>query len=92
MSRLSIRRPHLLKHAEAHRRVSRAAVKLAEHFGAACHWEGDLLRIEHPNVNGTVRVGRDEIVVDARLGFALSMFRGRVEQEITRIIDRELEA
>jgi putative polyhydroxyalkanoate system protein len=90
MSQLSIRRPHSLSHAEAHRRISHVADKLSERFGVACRWEGDLLRIEHANVNGTVRVGRDEIVVDARLGFALSMFRGRAESEITRILEREL--
>ncbi len=90
MSHLAIRRPHALPHAEVHRRVSKAADKLSERYGAACHWEGDLLRIEHPNVNGTVHVTRHEVVVDARLGFALALFRGKVEQEITRIIDREL--
>jgi putative polyhydroxyalkanoate system protein len=92
MSRLSIRRPHALKHAEAHRRISHVADKLKERFGATCHWEGDLLRIEHPNVHGTVHVGRDEIIVDARLGFALALFRGRAEAEIAQILDRELEA
>jgi putative polyhydroxyalkanoate system protein len=90
MSHLSIRRPHALSHAEAHRRISHVADKLSERFGAACHWEGDVLRIEHANVNGSVRVGRDEIVVDARLGFVLSMFHGRAEAEITRILEREL--
>jgi putative polyhydroxyalkanoate system protein len=91
MSHLSIRRAHALKPAEVHRRISKVAAKLSERFGAACHWQGDVLNIEHPNVNGTVRVGRDEILVDARLGFALSLFRGRAEEEITRILERELE-
>ena len=92
MSHLSIRRPHALKHSEAHRRISQVAEKLSERFGAVCRWEGDVLRIEHPNVNGSVHVHRDEIVVDARLGFALALFRGRAEAEIARILDRELEA
>jgi putative polyhydroxyalkanoate system protein len=91
VSNLSIRRAHALEHAEAHRRISKVADKLSERFGATCQWQGDVLRIEHPNVNGTVRVGRDEIVVDARLGFALSLLRGRAEAEITRILERELE-
>ncbi len=90
MSHLALRRPHVLKHAEARRRVTHAAEKLSERFGADCQWEGDVLRITHPNVHGTVHVLHDEIVVDARLGFALALFRGRVEAEITRIIDREL--
>ena len=66
------------------------AVKLGERFGASCHWEGNVLRIEHANVNGTVTVKKSEIIVDARLGFILSMFHGRAEAEITRILDQEL--
>ena len=92
MSQLSIRRPHALEQVEAHRRVSRVADKLVERFGAVCRWEGEVLRIEHASVNGTVRVGANEIVVDARLGLALSFLRGRAEQEIARILDRELAA
>lgn len=90
MSHLQIRRSHALKHVEAHRRVSHMAEKLTERYGVACRWEGDVLALEHANVNGTVTVRKTEIVIDARLGFALSMFRGRVEQEITRILEREL--
>jgi hypothetical protein len=33
-----------------------------------------------------------EVVVDARLGGALRLFRRRAEREIERILDRELEA
>ena len=89
MSRLSIRRPHALKHSEARTRVTRVADRLGERFGAACQWEGDVLRIEHPQVNGTIRVTRDEIIIDARLGFALALFRDRAEREIAQFLDRE---
>ncbi len=86
MSQLTIRRPHALSRPEAQRRVARAADKLVERFGAVCRWDGELLRIEHSSVNGTVRIAADEIVVDARLGAALSLFRGRAEREIARIL------
>ena len=92
MSQLSIRRAHALTHDEAHRRVSRVADQLSARFGAACRWDGEALLIEHPNVRGTVTVGADEIAVDATLGFALALFRGRAEAEIARILDRELGA
>ena len=92
MSQLSIRRPHALTHEEAHRRMSRVADQLSARFGAACRWDGDVLTFEHPNVSGNLRVGADEIVVDATLGLALSLFRGRAEAEIARILDRELDA
>jgi putative polyhydroxyalkanoate system protein len=81
-----------LSHADVQARVARVADKLSERFGAACRWEGDVLRIEHASVNGTVAVTDKEVIVDARLGLALSLFRGRAEQEITRILDRELGA
>ena len=90
MGRLAIRRPHALSHAEARLRVSRVADRLSERFGAACRWDGDCLLIEHPNVNGSVRVGPEEIAVEATLGFPLALFHGRAEAEIARILDREL--
>ena len=90
MSQLTICRRHALKHAEAHARISAVARRLGERFGAACRWEGNVLKIEHANVNGTVTVKKNEIIVDARLGFLLSMFHGRAEAEITRILDQEL--
>jgi putative polyhydroxyalkanoate system protein len=90
MTRLVVRRPHALAADEARARVAAAAVKISERFGARCEWQGDLLAISHAAVNGTVAVGVDEIVVDARLGLALAFARRRAEAEITRILDREL--
>ncbi len=90
MSRLSIRRAHALAPAEVRARLERAAAKITERFGATCRWQGDVLKIEHASVTGEVRLLDREIVVAAELGFPLSMFRGRAEQEIGRILDREL--
>jgi len=90
MSRLEIRRPHALTPEEARRRVAAAAEKLRERYGADCRWQGELLRIEHPKVHGSVAVLAAEVVVEARLGLPLALLRGRIEDELTRIIDREL--
>jgi hypothetical protein len=38
-----------------------------------------------------VEVSSKEVVIDAKLGFFLSMFQHRVEEEITKILDEELE-
>ncbi len=90
MSRISIRRKHKLSHAVLRDRVSHLAERLAEKYGADCTWEGDVVNIEHSNVTGTVHVSKDEVVVDAKLGFFLAMFGDRVEQEIAKILDEEL--
>jgi putative polyhydroxyalkanoate system protein len=91
VSKISICRKHKLGHKELRGRVSHLAERLSEKYGADCHWDGDVVHIEHSNVTGTVHVTKDEVVIDARLGFFLSMFQHRVEEEITRIMDEELE-
>lgn len=89
MSRIHLRRNHDLTPKAARRKVERVADVLAKRFDAACRWNGDVLSIEHPGVTGSVVIGEDEIVVEARLGFMLAMFRDRVDEELVRILDRE---
>lgn len=90
MSHITIRRTHKLGHAELRERVSHLAERLGEKYGADCTWDGDVVHIDHSNVTGKVEVSKTEVVIEARLGFFLSMFGDRVEQEITRILDEEL--
>lgn len=90
MSRINIRRRHDLGRAELRARVTHLAERLAEKYGADCSWDGDVVHIDHSNVTGSVTVSKSEIVIDAKLGFFLSMFGHRVEEEITKILDEEL--
>ncbi|HXV40559.1 MAG TPA: polyhydroxyalkanoic acid system family protein [Steroidobacteraceae bacterium] len=89
MSRIHLRREHDLTPKAARTRVNRMADALGRKFDAECSWDGDVLSIEHPNVSGTVTVGKNEIVVEATLGFLLAMFRDRVDEELVRILDAE---
>lgn len=92
MSRLYIRRSHALTHDEARARMDRLATQLGERYGAACRWDGDDLLVEHTNLTGCVSVRKAEVVIDGRLGFALSLFHSRAEQEIARLLDDQLRA
>lgn len=89
MSRIHLRRSHDLAPKAARKKVERMADALSKRFDAECTWKGDVLSIEHSNVNGKVVVGEDEIVVEAKLGFLLAMFRDRVDEELVRILDAE---
>ena len=89
MSRIHLRRAHDLTPKAARQRVDRMAAELGKRFDAECEWEGDVLAIRHPNVNGKVTVGKDEIQVEATLGFLLAMFRDRVDEELVRILDAQ---
>ena len=37
----------------------------------------------------TVVVGKNDVVVEAKLGFLLAMFRDRIDEELVRILDKE---
>jgi putative polyhydroxyalkanoate system protein len=89
MSRIHLRRSHDLTPEAARKKVERVADVLVKRFDAECQWDGDVLSIEHPGVTGRVVVGKDEIVVEAKLGFLLAMFRDRVDEELVRVLDKE---
>jgi len=89
MSRIHLRREHDLTGEAARRKVERVAEALTKRFDAACEWKGDVLSIAHPSVNGKVTLGRNDVVVEAKLGFMLAMFRDRIDEELVRILDRE---
>jgi putative polyhydroxyalkanoate system protein len=89
MSRIHLTRAHDLSAKDARERVDHLAEALAKQFEAECTWKGDVLKIEHANVSGTIKLGKKEIILDARLGFLLAMFRDRVDAEIGRILDQE---
>lgn len=90
MSQVSITRSHSLTPSAARERVSHVADRLAERFGAKCRWQEQVLHIEHDSVRGHITIEQSVIVVEAKLGFALSLFRSQLESEIARILDREL--
>ena len=89
MSRIHLRRSHDLTPKAARQRVDKMAAELGKRFDAECAWDGDVLSIRHPNVNGKVTVGSDQIEVEATLGFLLALFRDRVDEELVRILDAQ---
>ena len=89
MSRIHLRREHDLTPKAARKKVERVAEVLAKRFDAECSWSGDVLSVVHPSVNGKVTVGKNDVVVEARLGFLVAMFRDRIDEELVRILDRE---
>ncbi len=89
MSRINIRREHDLTRAAAREKVEHVAEVLAKRFDADCRWQGDTLAVKHPQVNGSITLGERDVVVDAKLGFMLAMFKGRIDEELVRVLDRE---
>jgi putative polyhydroxyalkanoate system protein len=92
VSRIHIRREHDLTPTAARAKVEHVADVLAKRFDAGCEWTGDTLAVKHPQVNGTITLGKRDVVVDAKLGFMLAMFKGRIDEELARVLDREFPA
>ena len=69
MSKIHLRREHELTPKAARKKVERVAEVLAKKFDAECAWKGDVLSVVHPSVNGKVTVGKNDVVVEAKLGF-----------------------
>lgn len=89
MSRIHIRREHDLTRAAAREKVDHVADVLVKRFDARCEWKGDKLAVSHAQVNGSITLGERDVVVDAKLGFMLAMFKGRIDEELVRVLDRE---
>ncbi len=89
MSKIHLRREHDFTPKAARKKVERVADVLAKRFDAACEWNGDVLSVTHPSISGKVVVGKNDIVVEAKLGFLLAMFRDRIDEELVRILDKE---
>lgn len=87
MSRIDIRHDHDLPHARARKAVQEVANKLAERFEFHSHWEGDVLHFNRGGVEGAIELLPKQLRVTAHLGFLMSAFKGRIEEEIRRVLD-----
>ena len=91
MANLHIRREHALSLAAA-RKIARAWAEQVEgEFGMHCSYaegaEEDRVSFTRSGVNGTLLVTADHFDLDAKLGFLLGAFKGRIEAEIVKNLD-----
>jgi putative polyhydroxyalkanoate system protein len=87
MSTISISRRHHLTHKKAKDVAEKIAKDLKKRFDLEYAWEGDHVDFERPGVSGRMLVGKDEIRLQARLGFLLAMLKPVLENEINKQLD-----
>jgi putative polyhydroxyalkanoate system protein len=67
------------------------AEQVEQEFDMDCTYEegktGDTVRFTRSGVNGTLQVSKDLFALDAKLGFLLGAFKGRIEAEIVKNLD-----
>ncbi len=91
MAEIRILRPHTLGFAEA-RKIALAWAQAAEsEFGMTCTYqegpETDEVSFGRAGVKGDLTVSEDLFELNAQLGFLLSAFKDRIEEEIVKNLD-----
>ena len=82
MNEISIRRTHHLPLEEARKAAEKIAARLKNDFDLDYAWKRHVLHFERSGVHGELHVGKDEVRLDARLGFLLAFLKPRIEREI----------
>ena len=91
MADLHILRKHTLGFAKARKTAFDWAEQVEKELGMACTYEegksADLVRFTRSGVQGELHVTKDKFELDAKLGFLLSAFKGRIEAEVVKMLD-----
>ena len=87
MSTIEFKREHALGLKKAKAAAQRVADEMEREFGMAYEWDGHVLRFSRTGVSGEMVVGKDHVELNAKLGFLLSAFKGRIEETLHRNFD-----
>lgn len=90
MARIEIQQPHNRDAGEARAIVDGIAAQLHERYGVSGTWQGDVVHLAGPGLQGLVELLPGQVRVTADLGFLLSVLRGQVESEIRRVLGERL--
>ncbi|MEI8030141.1 MAG: polyhydroxyalkanoic acid system family protein [Comamonadaceae bacterium] len=96
MADLHILRLHTLGLPAARKIAFKWAEQAEEKFGMTCTYEEgrthDEVCFKRTGVDGTLTVSKDRFELDAKLGFLLGAFQGKIESEIVKNLDQLLVA
>ena len=91
MANIDIHHAHGRSMKEARAAVERVAEHISEKFGMRHSWEGDDLHFNGSGVEGRIALGKKDVHVTASLDFLRGMFKGPIEAEIHRYLEREFD-
>lgn len=92
MAAIKISHPNPLPVEEAKKRINEAFSTYSAKFGMKQHWEGDKLILSGSGVDGHANVTAQSVDVELKLGFAASVFKGKVESGIKEELEKHLKA
>jgi putative polyhydroxyalkanoate system protein len=89
MASIDIHHAHVRSMKDARAAVERVAEHISEKFGMRHSWDGDHLDFSGSGVNGRITLDKKSVHVTASLDFLRGMFKGPIEAEIHRYLERE---
>ncbi|HMN81579.1 MAG TPA: polyhydroxyalkanoic acid system family protein [Burkholderiaceae bacterium] len=82
MADIDIHRKHKIGLKKAKVAAQRLADDLAEHFDLTTEWQGNVLHFTRSGVTGRLSVTKDQVSLQAKLGFLLSALKPRIERRV----------
>lgn len=92
MADISIHRKHKLGLAKAKQVANKVAKDLEEKYELQSEWEGHTLAFNRSGVHGALVVSKDSIDCEVNLGFLFKAFKGPIQGEIEKQLDKLLKA
>ena len=90
MANIHINRKHSLGIETARMEVEKLAQSLKSQLQADYRWYGNKLQFTRSGASGTIDVGSDYINLEIKLGMALSLMKGKIEDSINSKLDAAL--
>jgi putative polyhydroxyalkanoate system protein len=90
MANIRIKRAHALGFEQARSEVEKLAESLKSELQADYQWSGNKLLFKRSGASGIIDVGDDYIDLDIKLGMALSLMKGKIEDTINHKLDAAL--
>jgi putative polyhydroxyalkanoate system protein len=89
MPSIDIRRKHSMSMKDAKAAVDRTAEAIGTKFDIKSRWDGDTLHFTRSGVDGRIAVAKQEVHIQAELGFLLGFLKPQIEAEISRKLDEQ---
>lgn len=82
MADISIVHEHKLTPKKAREAAQKVADAIADEYGLACEWDGDVLHFERSGVQGQMTLEKKKVEMFIRLGFMMSAFSSTIEAKV----------
>lgn len=88
MSSIEVHRPHDLDQTHAREVAEELARDLSRKFDVNYEWDGEVMRFQRSGIKGRLDITPEDFRVQLEVGLMLSPFRGRIEEEIHKQLDK----